>query len=134
MDNIKENVANLVILRGLPGAGKTTFAKHCFIGYDYCDADMFINPNAPFDGENLKNAHEQCLYHVKQNLLGEFDTIVGNTFTRNWEMQPYVDTARELGVNLFVAIVENSHGNESVHDGPEKTMNKMKARFEDFKS
>lgn len=133
MDNIKENVANLVILRGLPGAGKTTFAKHCFIGYDYYDADMFINPNAPFDRNNLHNAHEQCQYHVEKNLLNGFDTVVGNTFTQNWEMKPYVDMARELGVNLFVVTVENSHGNKSIHNVPESTMNKMKNRFEEFK-
>lgn len=134
MIEFKECNTNLVILRGLPGAGKTTFAKNCFAGYDYYDADMYINPDAPFDGKNLKNAHEQCQYNVEQNLWGGFDTIVGNTFTQNWEMKPYVDMAKKLGVNLFVVTIENSHGNKSIHNVPEKTMNKMKARFEDFKS
>ena len=133
MIEFEECNTNLVILRGLPGAGKTTFAKNCFAGYDYYDADMFINPNAPFDCNNLHNAHEQCKRHVEQNLCERFDTVVGNTFTRNWEMKPYVDMARELGVNLFVVTVENSHGNKSIHDVPESTMNKMKNRFEEFK-
>lgn len=132
MVKFEENATNLVLIRGLPGAGKTTLAKNVFIGYNYYDADMFINKDEPFDRRNLTQAHNQCQSYVEQNLLNGFDTVVGNTFTRNWEMKPYVDMARELGVNLFVIAVENSHGNQSIHNVPETTMKKMQDRFEEF--
>lgn len=130
--NNSDHAQSLVLLRGLPGAGKTTLAKNVFIGYDYFDADMFINKDEPFDRRNLMQAHEKCQSYVEQNLLNGFDTIVGNTFTQNLEMKPYVDMARELGVNLFVITVENSHGNQSIHNVPETTIKKMKDRFEEF--
>jgi predicted kinase len=45
-------------------------------------------------------------------------------------MKPYIDLANQYGYTIFTIIVENRHGNSSVHDVPEETMKKMKDRFE----
>jgi predicted kinase len=58
------------------------------------------------------------------------EIIVSNTFTQEWEMKPYIDLANQYGYTIFTIIVENRHGNSSVHNVPEETMVKMKDRFE----
>jgi hypothetical protein len=44
-------------------------------------------------------------------------------------MKPYLDMAVETGHEVTVLIVENRHGNKSVHNVPEDTIQKMKNRF-----
>lgn len=127
-------MAKLILLRGLPGSGKSTFAKFLFTkeNITYFEADMYFDlyNNNKFDASLLKNAHQWCLENVKVALENNVDAIASNTFTQEWEMQPYFDMAKELGVEVTVLIVENRHGNSSVHNVPEETMNKMRKRFE----
>lgn len=64
-------------------------------------------------------------------MLRKTPTIaVANTFTQEWEMQPYLDLAKEHGYTVHTIIVENRHGNESIHNVPKATVEKMKKRFE----
>lgn len=55
---------------------------------------------------------------------------VSNTFTQEWEMEPYFEMAKKYGYKVFTMIVENRHGNKSVHDVPEDKVEQMKNRFE----
>jgi hypothetical protein len=56
--------------------------------------------------------------------------VVSNTFTQEWEMQPYFDMAAKHGYRVVSLIVENRHGNQSIHSVPPETIEKMKNRFE----
>lgn len=127
-------MAKLILLRGLPGSGKSTFAKFLYTRENtrHFEADMFFdiyNQNK-FDASLLSKAHSWCLENTKLSLENYYDVIVSNTFTQEWEMQPYFDMAKELGVEVTVLIVENYHGNSSIHNVPEETINKMRKRFE----
>lgn len=126
-------MAKLILLRGLPGSGKSTFAK--FLEYDdfvHIETDMYFEyqNNNKFDPALLKDAHAWCQSNTERLLKNEYRVIVSNTFTQEWEMQPYFDMAKELGVEVTVLIVENRHGNSSIHNVPEETINKMRKRFE----
>lgn len=55
--------------------------------------------------------------------------IVHNTFTTEKEIKPYQELAEKYSYTLISLIVENRHGNESIHDVPETTIGKMKNRF-----
>jgi hydroxymethylpyrimidine/phosphomethylpyrimidine kinase len=44
-------------------------------------------------------------------------------------MEPYFEMAKNHGHEVTVLIVENRHGNKSIHDVPEETIQKMKNRF-----
>lgn len=126
-------MAKLILLRGLPGSGKSTFAKLLKSGNTiHFEADMYFDyyNNNQFDVTLLKKAHEWCQFNTKKYLNSGYNVVVSNTFTQEWEMQPYFDMAKELGVEVTVLIVENRHGNSSVHNVPEETMNKMRKRFE----
>jgi len=45
-------------------------------------------------------------------------------------MKTYMDLAVKYGYQVVSLIVENRHGNSSVHNVPDETIEKMKSRFE----
>lgn len=131
----------LYIVRGVPGSGKSTFALELVrANFLVCEADKYFydkEGNYNFDGSKLKEAHEWCRDRVetfmKDSLLNDQfyrQIAVSNTFTREWEMQPYVDLAEKYGYRVFSVIVENRHGGKNIHGVPDEVIEKMKERFE----
>lgn len=131
----------LFLLRGLPGSGKTTLANS--IGGTWVEADhYFLNENGDyeFDASKLKEAHRYCQNYVEDSMkfyIGLEDTfispsriIVSNTFTQEWEMQPYFDLAEKYGYRVYSLIVENRHGGVNEHGVPEEKLVQMKNRFQ----
>jgi predicted kinase len=121
----------LYIVRGIPGSGKSTFAKT--LGGQHYEADMFfINENGEynFDVTKIKDAHKWCQSFVETNMVLEYPKIVvSNTFTQEWEMEPYFELAKKYGYKVFTIIVENRHGGTNVHNVPEDKIEQMKNRF-----
>jgi predicted kinase len=122
----------LYIVRGIPGSGKSTFAKT--LGGQHYEADMyFIDPTTgeyKFDGTKIKNAHAWCLDRAKTDMAVAREKIaVSNTFTQEWEMEPYFELAKEYGYKVFSVIIENRHGNTNEHNVPEDKIEQMKNRF-----
>ena len=119
------------IVRGCPNAGKSTFAKT--LGGIHIEADQYFvdgDGNYNFDGSKIKNAHAWCLDKVKTNMaVGRDKIVVSNTFTQEWEFQPYLELAKEYGYKTFTIIVENRHGNTNEHNVPEDKIQQMKNRF-----
>jgi predicted kinase len=122
----------LFLLRGLPGAGKSTLAKA--LGGNHIEADMFHideNGNYNWKPEKVKAAHSWC-----QNMVGSWMSdgveriIVSNTFTQEWEMEFYYKWALDFNYKVFSLVVENRHGGVNEHNVPEDTLVKMKERFE----
>jgi predicted kinase len=130
----------LYIIRGLPGSGKSTLA-HSLV-HDaklVCEADKYhIDKNGKYDWkpENVKAAHSWCQNQVKNMMshtgFGDFykKIVVSNTFTQEWEMQVYLDMAKEYGYMVFSIIVENRHDGVNQHGVPDDTLTKMRDRFE----
>ena len=133
----------LYLLRGLPGSGKTTLAES--LGGIWVEADQyFINPDGDymFDASKLKYAHKWCQDTVEHSMVwvsgvemeeiagGSSRIVVSNTFTQEWEMQPYYELAQKYGYKVYCLIVENRHGGVNEHGVPQETLDKMKKRFE----
>jgi 50S ribosomal subunit-associated GTPase HflX len=55
---------------------------------------------------------------------------VSNTFTQEWEMEPYFELAKKYGYKVFTVIVENRHGGTNEHNVPEDKIEQMRNRFE----
>jgi 50S ribosomal subunit-associated GTPase HflX len=55
--------------------------------------------------------------------------VVSNTFTQEWEMEPYFELAKKYGYKVFTVIVENRHGGTNEHNVPEDKIEQMKNRF-----
>ena len=121
----------LVLLRGIPNSGKSTFAKT--IGGLHFEADNYfmIDDVYEFVPSKIKDAHRYCQESVEVNMMrGEEKIVVSNTFTQEWEMEPYIEMAKEFGFTIFTLIVENRHGGVNQHDVPDEVLDKMKNRFE----
>ncbi len=124
---------NLYIVRGIPGSGKSTFAKS--LGGSHFETDMYFMKDGEynFDYQKIKEAHNWCRHSVMDAMKqGIPKVVVSNTFTQKWEMDPYFILAEELGYRVFTIVVENRHGGKNSHDVPEETISKMRDRFEIF--
>lgn len=126
----------LFLLRGLPGAGKSTLAKSLESVFCYETDKYFENEDGEynFDPTKLKQAHQWCQDRVEKamnapNGFPPLRIVVSNTFTQEWEMQPYYDLAKKYGYRVYSLIVENRHGGVNEHDVPQDTLEKMKNRF-----
>lgn len=103
----------LILLRGLPGSGKTTLAKA--LGGIHVEADQYFMEDGEykFDASKLKDAHGWCQSIVDSYLRNGFEKIiVSNTFTQEWEMKSYYDLANKYGYQVVSLIVENRHLNK----------------------
>jgi predicted kinase len=123
----------LILLRGLPGAGKSTLAQ-LFSTAFWVEADKYfedLDGNYNFDTTKLREAHEWCQGVVDSYMRNDIEKIiVSNTFTTEKEIKPYIELAKKYGYRVTTAIIENRHGNKSVHNVPDETMDKMKKRFQ----
>lgn len=121
----------LFLLRGLPGSGKSTLAES--LGNMTIEADEYFTYNGKyeFDASKLKDAHAWCQNTARVWMINNVKRIVvSNTFTQEWEMQPYYDLAKEHGYKVFSLIVENRHSGVNSHGVPEEKLVQMKNRFE----
>jgi len=121
----------LILLRGLPGNGKSTFAK--VIGGTHYETDMYFMEDGiyHFDPSGLKDAHAWCRNSTETAMRrGEDKVIVSNTFTQEWEMKAYYELAEKYGYRVFSVIIENRHGGVNEHGVPEDKLEIMKNRFE----
>jgi predicted kinase len=120
----------LLLVRGLPGSGKSTYAR-LLDGYVHVEADMYMTRNEMyyFDPSKLDYAHKMCRAETSHHLRLDRSVVVSNTFSQRWEMQPYIDMARELGAELEIITMTGNYG--SIHNVPEATIEKMRRRWED---
>jgi len=138
MDSVNEAQGELILLRGLPGSGKTTLAKiilqlRSTDEPEILSADDFFEDNEGdynFDPTKLKEAHNYCQFRCSERMRQQKARIVvANTFTQEWEMDEYFKMAERYNYRVHTVIVENRHGNENVHGVPEDKLQQMKNRF-----
>jgi len=121
----------LILVRGLPGSGKSTFAK--MLGGKHIEADMFFMKDGEykFDVTKLKDAHLWCQSMVGTWMVDEEEKIVvSNTFTQEWEMEAYYEWAKDFNYNVVSLIVENRHGGINEHGVPDEKLDQMEKRFQ----
>lgn len=121
--------AHLYIIRGAPGAGKTTLAMQLNAFKVAADDWFDVHNGGAFDASRLKDAHEWCQLSVRAKLRDGFPVVVHNTFTTERELKPYIDFCNENNIAFTCIVVENRHGNKSVHNVPEDKVNQMRERL-----
>lgn len=124
----------LIFVRGLPGSGKSTFARNMIandsnmVKFEADDSFYDDNGNYNFDPSKLWAAHKICQHWVKVNLADGKDVIVSNTSTVFKEIENYVIYAKRNEHPIEVHTMLTEYG--SIHNVPEETMQKMRDRFQ----
>ena len=135
---------NLILLRGVSGAGKSTVAE-LFIDATIISTDDFFMKDGKyqFDANSLVENHIKCTVKAEQAMdittrmientaidVVKHTLVIHNTFTKQWEMTPYMILAEKYHYTVHTLIVENRHGSNSIHDVPADSIKAQRDRFE----
>jgi predicted kinase len=122
----------LILVRGIPGSGKSTFAE-LLNTKAICTADDYYMHGGEYRWipEDIGKAHEWCQRKCRRFMKKRIDRIVvANTSTTQRELKPYYDLARQHGYTVYCVIVENRHEGVNIHEVPEAVLDKMRNRFD----
>ena len=138
------NNIDLFIIRGLPGAGKSSLAakltRLAFAADDY----FMVDGEYRFDPTKLGEAHADCQRRVRVALTGGYEPVaVANTFCQRWEMEPYFqiveqENQRLLSEKIRVTVIDlfdaglspNELATLNGHGVPAETIVTMRSRYE----
>jgi len=121
---------NLIIIRGVPGSGKSTFAT--LLGRAICTADDYFTRDKVYswNPEKIHLAHQWCQRKCERFMTAGINpVIVANTSVKDSEVNIYIKMAEKYGYKPFSIIVENRHGGKNIHNVPTETIEKMKSNF-----
>jgi|AZIC01.1.fsa_nt_gi predicted kinase len=118
----------IVLIRGVPGSGKTTMAERDFPSHIHVEADMYFVKDGKYCYEPtlIKDAHKWCQEKTRDAIKQGKSVVVSNTFIKVWEMNPY------FGMNVPVRVLVATGNYSNIHNVPKETILRMKAKFETF--
>ena len=121
----------LTLIRGLPGSGKSTMARKIAAetGALHVEDDMWVDYQQRRNPDKLGMAHDICKARARHTLAFGGSVVVSNTFAQRWEMQPYLDMARQYGAQVEIITAMGDYG--SVHDVPAEAIQAMRERWDE---
>jgi tRNA uridine 5-carbamoylmethylation protein Kti12 len=134
------NTQTLIVVRGIPGSGKSTYAKTLKIdlekqGYkvEHVEADDYwYNDKGEyvFHTSKLYYAHKNCFERVFRAFdEGAQYVIVANTFVTRKDLKPYLREAEARDIKVTIYRMDNEFQN--VHNVPADKVAYMKEHFVD---
>lgn len=123
------------IMRGVSGAGKSTYIKDNFPNAEVCSADHFFIKNGQyiFDRNKLGAAHYSCKKKFEEALMkGKDLVVVDNTNTTLKEIKPYMELAKQYNYDVEIIqinCVVNVAAKRNAHGVPEDTIVNMAAKI-----
>jgi NEDD4-binding protein 2 len=124
------------IMRGAPGAGKSTYIKEHLPTAKVASADKFfeLKGSYNFNASKLPEAHKWCMQYFlaciddKEPLI-----VVDNTNIRHWEFSGYVQVAQARGYDVEIIRMDTPGivaAARNIHGVPEAQVGRMMKGFE----
>lgn len=129
---------NLILVRGLPGSGKSSLAE-IISPHNVATDEYFMKDGVyDFDSSKLMQAHNWCFEKMVSFYTedGAKTVVVHNTFTKRWEFQDYIEFSKRENIRLTViSLFDNGLTDEELfdrctHDVPLRTITAMRERFQ----
>jgi predicted kinase len=123
----------LIICRGIRGAGKSSYIKKHYQLYENYEVDQFFidkDGNYKWDKSLLYEAHKFCQARVYAALAEGKNVAVSNTSLTIREVETYIDIADEL--NVPYRIIRLTKQFQNVHNVPPETIEIMKRRLREY--
>ena len=123
---------NIVILRGVPGSGKSTYAAKNYPSFKVFENDQFFMKDGSYqyDPKKIGEACTACQCKALLAMSKGEDVVISNTHTHLWEFFIYVNMANVFGYNMKVIHLRNRFKN--VHNVPDETVQRMEYEYEPY--
>ena len=121
----------LVIIRGVPGSGKSTrAAEFVKLGYAHFENDQFLMRNGVYDWtpERLAAAISACFNAVKNALQDGQSVVVSNCFITHKSYSAFIKLAESMHVQVEVINCFGEYQNQ--HNVPDVILQKMRRSFQ----
>ena len=126
----------VVIIRGVAGSGKSTFANLLAQGHGgkIVEADKFAyNDQGVYDWkfEELSSYHRKAMAEFDSHIENSESMIIVSNVSARWQdFKYYFNKAKESGYKVTTLVVENRNETNSIHGVPEDTLNNMREKFQ----
>lgn len=128
----------VIIMRGVPGSGKSTKAKS-FEGVIVSADDYFMNNGIYcYNSSLIREAHQRCLANFSFLLYKGIPlVIVDNTNIQKWNYEKYEKVAKQYGYEVEVVSLKDSGlsvqelAKRNIHGVPEEKIKQMLNSWED---
>lgn len=124
--------APLILVRGLPGSGKSTYAANLLRmepNSVHLEADMWFSRSGTYEwvGDYVPRAHRWCI-HTAQVMMRQGKTVIVSDCTLKFkECEELVSFAKRMHKPIEVKTMTGDYG--SIHDVPDFRMQRLKQRF-----
>lgn len=130
----EEDVQWLVLVRGLPGSGKSTWAKKFAEehGFEHFENDMYFMHDGKYEynPDEIKTAMNWCYTEAYHALAQGKNVVVSNVFVTRKAVKRWEDLAKKVGCEFRIYRKDKNYGN--VHDVPKNVLASMKRAFQDI--